>query len=69
MIRIKGIPITNLRCLVLCLKIHKPSKSPMLPPKIASVNKVDSDIRQTPLRAFCLSKPITQNARMLMANK
>ena len=50
-------------------KHRPPGIGPSVPPKKASINKVDSATRQDPARAFALSIPNIAKARRFSAMK
>ena len=56
-----GIPILNVMCLVLCLKVYIPMSVPILPPIIENAKRVASGMRKAFLRALRLSFPIKAN--------
>ena len=67
--KIKGIPYTKERCLVLWRKVYIPKMEPMLPPITAMIKRVASGIRKALFFAFYLSMPIRANPIRLTAAK
>ena len=68
-IRMAGMPITNLLCLVLCLNKRMPVNIPSAPKAIAIVNKVFSGVLHFPVRDFFLSEYITKIPYRFIAKK
>ena len=66
---IKGIPTRKYQCLVLCLKRNIPIIDPMLPPTMATENRVASGMRKAFFLALRLSIPIKANPRTFVITK